>query len=51
MPLGTSQNCYCQHSGPQGEPPLTHAFAEDPPTLVGRSGSVFFVGTVLSPGT
>ena len=35
-----SQHCYCQCSCPRGRPLLTHASAEDPPTLKGRSGSV-----------
>ena len=51
MPLGTSQNCYGQHSHPKGEPLLTQAFTEDPPARVGRSGSVSSVVTVLSSGS
>ena len=35
-----SQHCYCQCSCPRGRPLLTHASADDPPTLKGRSGSV-----------
>ena len=35
-----SQHCYCQCSCPRGRPLLTHASAEGPQTLRGRSGSV-----------
>ena len=34
-------HCYCQSPCPHREPLSTHAPARDPPTLAGRSGSVF----------
>ena len=34
------QDCFCQNLCPRGRPLLTHASAEDPQTLKGRSGSV-----------
>ena len=44
-------HCYIQCSGPCSRPPLTHTPAGDSWTLMGKSGSVSLVGSLLlSPG-
>ena len=49
MPMSTSQNFYCQCPCPRGEPQPPPAFAGDPPTPAGRSGSVSCGLTAPSP--
>ena len=48
-PRSTSQNFCCQCPCPCGEPQPPPASAGDPPTLVGRSGSVSYGVTDPSP--
>ena len=42
MPRSTSQNFCCQCPCPHSEPQPSPTSAGDPPTLVGRSGSVSY---------
>ena len=49
MPRSTSHNFCCQCPCPYGEPQPPPASSGDPPTLVGRSGSVSYGVTVPSP--
>ena len=51
MPRSTSQNFCCQFPCPHGEPQPLPVSEGDPPTLVGRSGSVSYGVTVPSPGS
>ena len=48
---GTSQNFCCQCPCPQSEPQPPPSSAGDPPTLVGRFGSVSYGVTAPSPGS
>ena len=45
MPKGPFQDYCCQCPSPSGEPLSTHTSTGDPPTLAGRSGSVFCLVT------
>ena len=50
MPMGTSQDCYCQCTCPQNESQPPPASAGDSSVLAGRSGLVSYGITAFSLG-